>query len=314
MLFHLNLSRISRSKGRSASDAFAYLMRHGRHEGRDGQRVVASGSVGMPHWVRDRAGGDFWSSADRLNRRLNALMGYHVEVSLPRALSAERRQRALGALLERLGSISGIARGHSLPASWAIHDRDDGGHPHAHVLLSQQIHDGSQRPRSTWFSRADSSRPQKAGAPRADHVGKRQWLLDLRALWATVLNEVLAAAGLAARVDHRSRREQAAEVVGATSLEIGPHAQASAEVSRPHTQPSANRSSTHSPGRDWLPGGSVTAATSSAGSHLQTELDRQALERPMDSMEHEPSVTVPLRPLPMPRPSPYRTKTAGGHP
>jgi hypothetical protein len=182
------------------------------------------------------------------------------------------------------------------------------------VLLSQQIHDGSQRPRSTWFSRADSSRPQKAGAPRADHVGKRQWLLDLRALWATVLNEVLAAAGLAARVDHRSRREQAAEVVGATSLEIGPHAQASAEVSRPHTQPSANRSSTHSPGRDWLPGGSVTAATSSAGSHLQTELDRQALERPMDSMEHEPSVTVPLRPLPMPRPSPYRTKTAGGHP
>jgi hypothetical protein len=314
MLFHLNLSRISRSKGRSASDAFAYLMRQGRHEGRDGQRVVASGSVGMPHWVRDSNGGDFWSSADRLNRRLNALMGYHVEVSLPRALSAERRQRALGALLERLGSISGIGRGHALPASWAIHDRDDGGHPHAHVLLSQQIHDGSQRPRSAWFSRANSSRPQNAGTPRADHVGKRQWLRDLRELWATVLNEVLAAAGLAARVDHRSRREQAAEVVGALSLEIGRHAQASADVSRLYTQPSANRSSTHSPGGDWRPGGSVTAATSSTRSHRQTELDRQAFERPI---EHEPPVTGthrPQWPLPMPRPSPYRTQTAGGRP
>lgn len=59
----------------------------------------------------------------------------------------------------------------SVRPPWAIHDRDDGGHLHAHLLLSQQIHDGSQRPRSVWFSRADSFRPQKAGAPRADQVG-----------------------------------------------------------------------------------------------------------------------------------------------
>ena len=199
-IFHLSVKTISRSAGRSATAAAAYRAGVKISDERTGEMhdYTRKGGVesaelvlpaGAPEWAADR--GLLWNAAEQAETRKNSTVAREFEIALPEELTAAGRQRlALDVARE-------IVERHGCAADVAIHapgaDGDHRNH-HAHILLT------TRRLGPEGFTEKTRELDDQKTGPQL----VTQW----RERFASLQNEHLHQAGIEARVDHRSLKEQ----------------------------------------------------------------------------------------------------------
>ena len=158
----------------------------------------------MPSWA-DGDPAAFWDAAD-LYERENGRLYVSADFALPRELDAEDQIQLARDFAHDLTDDE------RLPYTLAVHagrDRDGRSHnPHAHLMFSERRNDGIERSREQWFRRANSSDPERGGAPKSRHFHGRHWVERARERWAKLTNDSLERAGRTERVDHRSYERQ----------------------------------------------------------------------------------------------------------
>ena len=196
--------RITSGKKGNAHEHARYIDRRGKYS--DREDLIHTGYGNLPDW----AGGDpayFWKMADSHERANGAVYREH-EIALPNELNREQ----LIAFAERLVRKLVGAK----PYQYAIHAPEGkiGGisNPHIHLMFSDRVQDGINRPAAQMFSRHNPKQPEIGGC-RKDSGGKtrmelRDQVIATRKTIADLQNQALAEHGHYARVDHRSLREQ----------------------------------------------------------------------------------------------------------
>ena len=213
-VYFLNLKTFGRSDGSSAPGAAAYRAgerirdeRSGRTYDHSDRQDVMYKEIVLPsrfadadmEWARDRAG--LWNAAEFAEARKNARVAREYLVALPVELTPD----------QRLGLVRGfsqeLADRYRFAVDLAIHaPRDYPGSDqrnfHAHLLATTReiSHEGLAV--KTALELSDSKRRQQGLEPVIHE------LLYVRQRWATVTNEALKAAHVAARIDHRTLEAQ----------------------------------------------------------------------------------------------------------
>ncbi|MGO9987824.1 MAG: MobA/MobL family protein [Steroidobacteraceae bacterium] len=213
-VYFLNLKTFGRSDGSSAPSAAAYRAgerikdeRTGRTYDHSDRQDVLHKEIVLPSrfadadmgWAKDRA--SLWNTAESAEMRKNARVAREYLVALPVELTPGQRL--------------GLARGFSQELSdryrfavdLTIHAPRDfpGSDPrnfHAHLLATTREISLNGLAAKTTLELSDSTR-RALGLDPAIHE-----LLYVRERWATVTNEALRDAQLAARIDHRSLETQ----------------------------------------------------------------------------------------------------------
>ena len=199
--YHFTARIVKRSEGRSATQVAAYKFGERIRCERTGlvhryphmDRVIWTGTHApddAPAWVFDRSA--LWNAVERRETRVDALVAREYVLSLPHELDLDAHVgmvgRFAGLLVERFGVV----------ADCAIHRPPDGGDPRnliAVVLISTRRLEGG------------------ALTAKLREMSPRTVLVELRAAWARITNEALAAADHEARVDHRSLAERRLEAL-----------------------------------------------------------------------------------------------------
>lgn len=195
--------------GAGASAAHAdYIGREGKHKNRpDDDDLESIGHGNLPEWA-DQAPRAFWQAADEFER-VNGSTYRELVVALPRELTPPQRQALVEDFIrEELGGKHAF--------HWGIHNPkaalEGGEQPHAHIMYSERILDGVERPREQFFKRYNGKSPEKGGCKKASGGKTKdenvEALLVTRERWARVQNEHLARYAHEARVDHRSLKDQ----------------------------------------------------------------------------------------------------------
>lgn len=206
-IYHFTAKAYSRSGGHSSTAGAAYRAGVRIEDALTGtvhdytrRQGVAFSALCLPgEQTADRA--EFWNRVEAHHKRGDAITCREVEVALPAELSGEKRQELAHGFARHLAERYGVA------ADLAIHEPSKGGderNHHAHILLSAC----SVNP--------DGSLGKKAVAldPIACKRAKQPTLADReREHWAKFVNSMLAAEGVAERVDHRSLLDQQVEAV-----------------------------------------------------------------------------------------------------
>lgn len=146
-----------------------------------------------PHWAIDREA--LWNMVEASELRRDSQLARLIEVGLPIELSAAERV----ALLRDYVAGEFVAMG--MIADFCV--RGDPTNPHAHILLTL-----------------------RALTPTGFGQKERRWngksmLLEWRCAWAERVNEHLARAGHAARIDHRTLAAQQIELMPERRIGIG---------------------------------------------------------------------------------------------
>lgn len=199
-IYHLSVKPISRSDGRSATAAAAYragvritdertgeIHDYTRKGGIESAELVLP--AGAPSWAADRAA--LWNAAEKAEARKNSTVAREFEIALPEELSPAERQRLARDFARELVERHGCA------ADVAIHapgKRGDTRNHHAHILLT------TRRLGSDGFTEKTRELDDKK-------TGK-QLVTEWRERFAGLQNERLREAGINARVDHRSLKDQ----------------------------------------------------------------------------------------------------------
>jgi hypothetical protein len=222
-IYHLNARVGSRSSGQSAAAKFAYICREGRYaDGKktrvDKEELVHAESGNMPAWA-EKNPALYWQSAD-LYERANGRLFQQVEIALPVELSGEEQIQ----LAQEFAFALSATEAGPLPYSFAVH-RGKGENPHAHIIVSERVCDGYERAPETWFKRAADTKkqtPELGGAKKSAAFQPREWLGEVRELWATRANDALKLAGKEERIDHRSYAARGIEQI--PTVHEGPNA------------------------------------------------------------------------------------------
>ena len=207
-IFHLNAKVISRGKGQSAIAAAAY--RSGerlrdeqageqKHYSTRAERIRFTDIMApkdAPEWAHDR--NQLWNQAERAEKRRDAQLAREIEVSLPHELTEQQREW----LVKDFAREAFVRKGYAVDI--AIHapnrEADERNH-HAHLMVTMRTlgPEGFAKTKESDEARAEKRRE---GMTREKQLG--QW----REQWAHLANRHLERHGHAARVDHRSLREQ----------------------------------------------------------------------------------------------------------
>lgn len=190
--------------GRNAGDHADYVARQGFHRKRED--LVMSGHGNLPTWAEDDPK-VLWKAAERFERKNGAVYREAI-IALPGELSAEQNKVLVNDLVSKLCS--------GKPFQFAIHaptsSLEGESNPHVHVMTSDRMHDGIERPAERFFSRYNAKQPEKGGRKKAsggrDRKQIREDLIATRKVVADTINHHLAASGHEARVDHRTLKEQ----------------------------------------------------------------------------------------------------------
>jgi MobA/MobL family protein len=202
--YHLSFRSGSRGRGSCARAAHAYITRKDEYGGGDRDEAIYTESGHMPSWAEDNAS-VYWDSAD-VYERANGRLYLSADFALPVGLDADDQSALASAFAHDLTDDE------QLPYTLAIHSgRDADGHehnPHAHLMISERQNDGIERDPDEWFRRANSSNPERGGAPKSRTFHGREWMEQARERWADLTNQMLEARGRDERVDHRSYERQ----------------------------------------------------------------------------------------------------------
>lgn len=229
--YHLSAKVGTKGKGCAHSD---YIERVGKNAKHKDLEHTENGN--LPDWANGKSS-TFWKAADDFERE-NGSVYREIEIALPRELTPAQR-------LELVREFISQEIGEKHAYSFAIHcpiaalDPAKGEQPHAHIMYSERLLDGIDRPKEQYFKRYNSKNPERGGLKKAipkDMLEKKQQLKDLRERWAELQNRHLARHGHSAKVDHRTLEAQGIERDPAKHL---PHLGVSAiAISRKQRQPS----------------------------------------------------------------------------
>jgi hypothetical protein len=196
--------RVKSGKKGTAADHAAYLARRGKYRGRDD--LVNTGYGNMPSWAEDSPS-NFWRAADKYERANGAAYREH-EIALPSELT---RCQQLQLVTKLVADLAG-----KKPYQYAIHVPVSAlqavENAHVHLMFSDRMPDGLERPPEQIFRRYNPKQPALGGAKK-DSGGKRPIalrldLIETRRRCADLQNEALAMHGHAARVDHRTLKQR----------------------------------------------------------------------------------------------------------
>ena len=202
-IFHLDVSTVSRSQGRSSVAAAAYRAGQKLLDERTGlwhdykrKQGVLETFIAAPDgcdWITDR--NTLWDSVETAEKRKNSTVAREWLVALPDALEPEQRTELTRALAAELVTRYGVA------VDVAIHAPSKGGdqrNHHAHLLTTTR-----------------QAGPDGLGAKTrvldAAKTGGVE-IANMREWWAGMVNDALKAAQSPARVDHRRKTVIAAEI------------------------------------------------------------------------------------------------------
>lgn len=214
-IYHTRVKTFSRAQGHASTAAAAYRAglliideRTGlRHDYRRRGGVVETRCLApdeAPDWAFDPR--QLWPAAEASERRKDATVAREFEVALPHELSNEQRSD-LAAEISRC-----LVQRYRFAVQSSIHEPQtaDGLNYHVHILAT------TRRVGSEGLK--DKTRELDGGPSGRGEV---EWI---RAMVGEAINAHLAAAGISARVDHRSLKEQAAEAAeqgdGLTAAEL----------------------------------------------------------------------------------------------
>ena len=212
--YHLKVK--SHGKGK-AMDRSNYITRQGKYSNRE-EDLMATGFGNLPESINGNPS-LLWASADR-NERDNGCACREFEMALPIELSLTQQKEIVHEFID-------IAIG-DRPHQYAIHEPvgalSGEDNPHLHLLVSDRIPDGIERPIDQVFRRYNPHYPERGGC-RKESGGKprhvlQEELVATRKLWADIQNAALAKYGHEARVDHRTLAQQGIDRV--PEIHIGP--------------------------------------------------------------------------------------------
>ncbi|MBW4473952.1 MAG: MobA/MobL family protein [Stenomitos rutilans HA7619-LM2] len=194
-IYHLSVSKIKRSAGRTATGAAAYRAAQEIHDERTGlthdytrKRGVYATEILVPSdapiWMRDRA--RLWNGVEHAEKRKDAELAREIDIALPIELTHDQKMELVRQYVQEQFTSKGMI------ADIAYHDLHKK-NPHAHVLLTlREI-------RADGFGNKNRSWNEKALL--------QQW----REAWSQHTNCALEQAAHEARIDHRSLEEQGVE-------------------------------------------------------------------------------------------------------
>lgn len=201
-IYHTRVKTFSRAQGHASTAAAAYRAglliiddRTGlRHDYRRRGGVVETRCLApdeAPDWAFDPR--RLWPAAEASERRKDATVAREFEVALPHELSKEQRSN-LAAEISRC-----LVQRYRFAVQSSIHEPQtaDGLNYHVHILATTRRVDAE--------GLKDKTRELDGGPSGRGEV---EWI---RQMVGEAINAHLAAAGVSARVDHRSLKEQAAE-------------------------------------------------------------------------------------------------------
>lgn len=198
-LYHLSMSVVRRSQGRSAVAAAAYRSASRMIDLRTGltadytlKQHVTPLPLFLPPGVAAVERERFWNAVETHNRRKDAVVAREIDAALPRGLSRDQE----AALAERFGQW--LASTYGVAVDIGVHRMPD--NPHLDVLLSSNavLADGGLGKKVRELDAV--ARQRVKGLPNPTET--------IRAMWAQLSNQALAEAGQQARVDHRSYERQ----------------------------------------------------------------------------------------------------------
>ncbi len=213
--YHLSVKSVSRATGRSAPAAAAYRTATRIENERDGLvhdytrrggvdavfLVVPEGAA----WAEDRAA--LWNAAEGAEKRRDAKVAREYELALPHELGRKGRHQLVGEFAREVVARFGVA------ADVAIHEPGQEGDErnwHAHILTTTRVVSaGGLGAKTRELDVMQTSGPA---------------IEALRELWGHQVNQALARAQVAERVDHRSFARQGQDQVA--EQHMGPAAAA----------------------------------------------------------------------------------------
>ncbi|HHP2071186.1 TPA: MobQ family relaxase [Klebsiella pneumoniae] len=219
-IFHMSAQRISRSKGHSSVAAAAY--RHGEkmtdeHTGEihdySKKKGVSDSVVLIPEGADKRflKPEYLFNTIEKHEKRKDAQLALEVNISLPTEMTDEQKK----ALAIDFCNENFVKNG--MIADIAFHKLDSD-NPHFHVMLTTR-----------------KLTPDGAGfGQKVREWNSKEQLQEWRKSWADTANEHLQAAGIDARIDHRSLKDQKAELDALPSPTLEQQAQA-ISLDRPPT-------------------------------------------------------------------------------
>lgn len=195
---------IKSGKRGSSLEYINYITRTGVHA--EQEDLIASECRNMPAW----SGNDpktFFKASERYERR-NASAFRSMVFNLPKALSADQNTQLALDISHALTKGKPFLLAIHAPTSALAGEK----HPHGHLMVSDRVPDGIDRPPELAFRRYNAKYPEKGGC-RKDSGGRdktthRDWVIAQRRLVAEMINEALEQNGLHERVDHRTLRER----------------------------------------------------------------------------------------------------------
>jgi ATP-dependent exoDNAse (exonuclease V) alpha subunit len=213
-IYFLNMKTFGRSGGSSAASAAAYRAGERIRDDRTGKTYDHSDRQDVMHkeivlpsqfadeemqWARERA--SLWNAAESAETRKNARVAREYLVALPAELSPMRRVQLVRDFSQEL------AERYRFAVDFSIHAPRDfpGSDPrnfHAHLLATTREVTIERLGAKTTLDMSDENR-RKLGLDPAINE-----LLHVRERWATVANESLKDAQIAARIDHRTLEAQ----------------------------------------------------------------------------------------------------------
>ena len=213
-VYFLNIKTFGRSGGSSAVSAAAYRSGERIRDERAGKTYDHSERQDVMHkeivlpsrfadedmaWARDRA--SLWNAAESAEVRKNARVAREYLVAMPVELSPAQRVGLVRGFSQELSDHYGFA------VDVAIHaPRDypgsDARNFHAHLLTTTREVGVEGLGAKTTLEMSDGNRSKFGLEPAINE------LLHVRARWATVTNEALQEAHVAARIDHRTLEAQ----------------------------------------------------------------------------------------------------------
>ncbi|MNZ29133.1 Mobilization protein A [compost metagenome] len=207
--YRANARRGSRKGGQSASAKHAYHERlDGYAVGCDGVRddLFATGCGNLPAFAQGDPAA-FWLAADQFERA-NAALFVDLQFNLPTELTLEQQIELVRGYGDRMFDRL------SLPYTWAAHSPDsENPNPHLHLMVSERMNDGLDRPAEQHFRRYNPKKPERGGAQKTRELQPKSWLMEARAAWAEEVNRALVATGHPPRFDHRSKKDRLAEAL-----------------------------------------------------------------------------------------------------
>ena len=190
--------------GRNGYDHASYIARTGFHAKRED--LVATGHGNLPSWAGDDPS-NFWKAAEKYERR-NGAVYREVTISLPIELSTEQNVALAADLVAKLAA--------GKPNQHAIHAPRSSiageANPHLHLMSSDRVDDGIDRPADRSFKRPNAKDPAKGGRRKSsggrNRMEMRDELIAARKLVAETINHHLAINGYTVSVDHRTLKER----------------------------------------------------------------------------------------------------------